>query len=174
MAGYGVVVPGMTPAMFGSGAATGFGGFLGRWGDAYRSGMKIGQDQGTANSKYSLDQTENNTKINNARQDDRLRGIEYACEMGDMKACAMLKSYEAQKKNNPAGNPAVLGVSGSVNGIGTKRTAGFWDGASSTNSVGYTPGAGDLDPTAINYYADEDSRMQDINDARNSNINGFM
>lgn len=152
MAGYGVVVPGMTPAMFGSGAATGFGGFLGRWGDAYRSGMKIGQDQGTANSEYSLDQTKANTNINKARQTDHARGMEMACRLsGDANsaACQNYNAYKKREQDNPAGNPAVLGVSGSVNGIGTKRTAGFWDGASSTNSVGYTPGAGDLDPTAI-------------------------
>lgn len=140
MAGFSMVVPGMTPAMFGSGAATGFGGFLGRWDDAYRSGMKIGQDQGTANSKYSLDQTENNTKINNARQDDHLRQIEYAAMMGDPTALKMLNAYKEREKNKLAGNPAVVGVSGSVNGIGTQRTAKFWEGAPSASSVGVTPG----------------------------------
>jgi hypothetical protein len=109
MAGFGMIAPGVTVDNFGSGARTGFGGFLGRWGDAYRNGMTIGREQGKLNSQYSLDQTKQNTEINKARQIDHARGMQMACQLAGpgSAACQNYEAYKQREQNNPA---AAVGV----------------------------------------------------------------
>jgi hypothetical protein len=155
MAGFGMIAPGVTVDNFGSGARTGFGGFLGRWGDAYRNGMTIGREQGKLNSQYSLDQTKQNTEINNARQDDHLRQIEYAAMRGDKTALQMLNAYKKRQQNNPA---AAVGANMSpAPGVGRTPLTSYLGEASTTpNPVGYSPSNGDESPN-LTTWADEDS-----------------
>jgi hypothetical protein len=162
MTGFGMVSPGVTVENFGSGTPTGFGGFLGRWGAAYRNGMKIGQEQGLNNSTYSLDRTKNNTEINKARQLDHARGMEMACRLAGpgSAACLNYEAYKEREQNNPA---AAVGV---VDQDAENRKLFGFSGADPSN-IGVNPATGRT--AAMSYFgaADPDTT------ANNAAMSGF-
>ncbi|HQL53561.1 MAG TPA: hypothetical protein PLQ87_02555 [Phycisphaerae bacterium] len=65
---YSLIAPGVSADDFGSGMQGGFGGFLGRWGDATRRGLTGGMTLGTQLTNYGTNQRLAGMRETNARQ----------------------------------------------------------------------------------------------------------
>lgn len=65
---YSIIAPGVSAEDFGSGMQGGFGGFLGRWGDATRRGLTGGMALGTQLTNYGTSQRLAGLRETSARQ----------------------------------------------------------------------------------------------------------